>query len=456
MGSAYWRGKKIWIKYRDESGETKRKPTQASSLAKGREIANDLECEGRKRALGLTDEPVGMDLTFARLSSWWLREVSAHKRSHKTDLSHDRVHFQTWVGYERRLRDLRAHDFHRFLEGKKNTQLSLQMVKHLRTHLVRLFNDARRHGFYTGPNPTAELQTIKLPAPRPRALTAEESQTLIDGLTDNWRPLFATALYTGMRKGELLALRCQDVDMQRGEIRVRRNNDRNSTKTGGERIIPIVEELKPSLMAALSRTTSQLVFPNPDGSQRRHDAKLSSVLRRAFARMGVVERWDHKCRRPGCVWVEHHQDDDLRLCPRCNMKLWPKAVHVRHMFKDLRSTCVTLNLEAGVPLLAVSALVGHDDPRTTLRFYQQSNPAWVGRQLSRVHLFDHPATSAAQTGVLGGFEPQGTNRAQPPLGGGTDAGNRGGNTPEINEENWRAARDSNPRPLASEASALSN
>jgi integrase len=38
---------------------------------------------------------------------------------------------------------------------------------------------------------------------------------LLRALDPRWRPLFATAIYTGLRKGELLALRKSDVHLDR-------------------------------------------------------------------------------------------------------------------------------------------------------------------------------------------------------------------------------------------------
>jgi len=51
-------------------------------------------------------------------------------------------------------------------------------------------------------------------------------------LEQRFRPLFATAIYAGLRKGELRALRRADVDLERRLILVRRSGDRSTTKGG--------------------------------------------------------------------------------------------------------------------------------------------------------------------------------------------------------------------------------
>jgi integrase len=59
--------------------------------------------------------------------------------------------------------------------------------------------------------------------------------------------LFATAVYTGLRKGELLGLRKSEVDLANRLIIVSRSYDRESTKGGRAEAIPIAAELVPYL-----------------------------------------------------------------------------------------------------------------------------------------------------------------------------------------------------------------
>ena len=50
---------------------------------------------------------------------------------------------------------------------------------------------------------------------------------MLAALDRHWRPLFATAVYTGMRKGELIALRKSDVDLTAGTVVVARSHASN-------------------------------------------------------------------------------------------------------------------------------------------------------------------------------------------------------------------------------------
>jgi len=189
-------------------------------------------------------------------------------------------------------------------------------------------------------------------------------------LDSRWRPLFATAVYTGMRKGELLGLRKSDVDMEAGTITVARSYDSETTKGGHDSMLPIAEGLRPYLVVALNASLSELVFPRPDGSMQSRDLAVDMVLRRALGRAGIVTGYIHRCRRKDCGYrSEPVPKSDCGRCPKCNMRLWSQAVpgHVR--FHDLRHTTATLLLKAGVPLATVQRILRHTDPAITSEIY---------------------------------------------------------------------------------------
>ena len=96
-----------------------------------------------------------------------------------------------------------------------------------------------------------------------------------------WRPFTATAIYAGLRKGELCGLRKADVDLHGGFITVRSSYDRETTKGGHADVIPIAPALAPYLEAAVDASSSDLVFPWPDGSMRSPECDPEKVLRRA-------------------------------------------------------------------------------------------------------------------------------------------------------------------------------
>jgi integrase len=154
-----------------------------------------------------------------------------------------------------------------------------------------------------------------VPKRKPDFLRAHEVAPVLASVPPKWRSPLATAVYTGLRKGELFGLKKADVDFSIGMIFVRRSYDRETTKGGHEDGIPIASEVAPYLEEAIERSPSELVFPRPDGKMYPDTTKLEGVLRRALRRAGVIIGYRHKCRKQGCGYVEAATDSTIRQCP---------------------------------------------------------------------------------------------------------------------------------------------
>jgi len=144
-------------------------------------------------------------------------------------------------------------------------ELSPKSLNHLSAHVHRIFALAMRRGLWTGPNPASGVERRKVPHRIYETLRAEEVPLLLARPAPAWRPLFATAIWTGMRKGELFGLRKSDVDLEAGTITIRRSYDSDTTKGGRAAVIPIAEPLKPFLQEALLASRSAYVFPAAGG-----------------------------------------------------------------------------------------------------------------------------------------------------------------------------------------------
>ncbi|MGQ4272604.1 tyrosine-type recombinase/integrase [Terrihabitans sp. B22-R8] len=125
--------------------------------------------------------------------------------------------------------------------------------------------------------------------------TREEIKAFVGVLSDHWRPLLVTAVFTGMRSSELRGLRWQDVDLKRGEIRVSQRADQyreiGPTKTdAGNRIIPVPPTVTNALKELHLRQANdaRLVFGNPDGAPRSHTNIVNKGLIPAMIAAGVT------------------------------------------------------------------------------------------------------------------------------------------------------------------------
>ena len=180
----------------------------------------------------------------------------------------------------RRLVDVTAGHVEAFLE-EKSADFSAETLNHLRGYLGRAFTMARRAKRFVGPNPVSDVPKRKVPHRLPDYLRPEEVVAVLANVPPKWRCLFATALYTGMRKGELLGLRKEDVDLSARLITIRRSHDRDTTKGGHADAIPIAAELAPYLGSRWPRRPRS-------SSSRGRDGRLLS--RQSAARAGPAAR----------------------------------------------------------------------------------------------------------------------------------------------------------------------
>jgi len=161
----------------------------------------------------------------------------------------------------------------------------------------------------------------KLPEAAPRSGFFEEHEyrALLRALPDHLKPVLAFGYWTGCRKGEILGLRWDQVDLQQGVVRLRAGE----TKSGEGRVIPLVPELLELLR--LHRQTagdSEYVFCSNGGAIRDFRAA-----------------WEEGCKAAG-LWDE-------------------KTNRPTRLFHDLRRTAVRNLVRAGVPERVAQEISGH-------------------------------------------------------------------------------------------------
>ena len=139
------------------------------------------------------------------------------------------------------------------------------MVRKIRGSLGAILADAQERGL-VGQNVVRNLRIRRRRGKEARAAkrqkgklkvgvhipTPDEVRAIIAQLDGRWRPLFLTAIFTGLRASELRGLRWADIDLKRGEIHVRQRADRFNVigplkSEAGERTVP----LPPLLMNVL-------------------------------------------------------------------------------------------------------------------------------------------------------------------------------------------------------------
>jgi integrase len=124
-------------------------------------------------------------------------------------------------------------------------------------------------------NPTRGLRMPAVRGRRDRYASPQEAAALLAALEPEHRAVWATAMYAGLRRGELVALRWEDVDLAEGVIRVRRGWDAIEGEIApksreGRRTVPIPGVLRGVLLEHRMRgeDPSGRVFGGPNGVTR--------------------------------------------------------------------------------------------------------------------------------------------------------------------------------------------
>jgi integrase len=267
----------------------------AQSKTEARRLAAELERKAERQRLGLEPLPTGCTVSVGELVEWWLKErcPTASRSCEQSRLRKNVVRTALGAVPVRRLTSARLEDHFHALERAGAAPAS---VNHIRAKLRTVFFKVRKAGLWMGLNPITDTEPRRVPKRAHPTLKLEEIPRVLAHVSPLWRDFTATAIYAGVRKGELCGLRKADVDLD-GFITVRCSYDRETTKGGHADVMPIAPALAPYLQAAIDASPSELVFPWSDGSMRSPECDPQKALRRALARAGVVERYEHICRR---------------------------------------------------------------------------------------------------------------------------------------------------------------
>lgn len=265
-----------------------------------------LEAEAELRRMMLRDRPpqIGDEITFATAAGLMLRELEELGRKPTTlDNYRQILDFRLLprfgeipVGRVKRSQ-VEALATQMLREGKR-AQTRANTLK----LLSQVFNYARRQRWCLE-NP---CWGVRRPQIRPhqdiRFLDKDELEAVLAAIDVAAKPLDAvdraiilTAVMSGMRQGELLALRWLDVDWEAKRIRVRRNYVRGYWGTpksrSGERSIPLAARVAAELdvlhRRSRFRADMDLVFANPTTGDVLDHASLLRRFRKALKKAGV-------------------------------------------------------------------------------------------------------------------------------------------------------------------------
>jgi len=183
-------------------------------------------------------------------------------------------------------------------------------------------------------NPFKKVKLLKEENERIRILTEEEEARLFAAIPTDYHALVTVALHTGMRKGELLALKWRDVDFKKGLVTVRKS------KSGKARHIGMTDLVVEALQRLPRMLHNPFVFPGEKpGQPMKNGIKHSD-------------------------WVKYLQAAGI------------ENLH----WHDLRHTFASWLVMEGVDLYKVKQLLGHESIEMTQR-YAHLAPESVQREV---------------------------------------------------------------------------
>jgi integrase len=206
--------------------------------------------------------------------------------------------------------------------------------------------------------PRNVADVVKPPRPVPKemvALSADETRRLLEAARgDRLEALYTVAVHTGMRQGEMLALRWQDVDVENAVVSVRRT---------------------------LTRRGGKIAFGEPKTKKSRRSIRLTAQAVEALRSHLERQLWEIE------ILGDRYQDQGLVFTTDTGGLINPSNLRQRsfapllkraglpHMrFHDLRHTCATLLLSRNVNPKIVSEMLGHATIAITLDTYSHVLP----------------------------------------------------------------------------------
>lgn len=305
------------------------------------------------------------DSTVSVYLAYWLNSVAVHRLRENTHTRYAtciRLYLKPGLG-TKKLARLTAKDIRTFLDRLRTTcQCCAQGLDTIRRHCCAIdaccgkrlspltvtyvhsvLKSALEHAVREDELPRNVARNVKTTTPRPRRFTpltvAEARQLLQAAKTDRLHALYELALRTGLRKGELLGLHWEDLDLDAGTASIRRSLQR--TRTGGLTALPTKTRASERRIALPTECVNTLKIHR----DRQEEERIAA----------------------GAGW----KDSNLVFATPTGKPIDPANMTRRFAaflsrtglrrirFHDLRHSTATLLLEQGVDLVVIKELLGH-------------------------------------------------------------------------------------------------
>jgi len=254
-------------------------------------------------------------------------DISSYKRYQSIFRLHILPYFKHFE-----LKDIKVVDIENW-QNELLKKLSTSTVQKARILLKKILKKAYQDDLIEK-NPFEFVEVVKMKKPKREIYTYEEMKLMIDN-ADGWLKTFLVVAFgTGMRTGELMALKWCDIDFENNLIHVRRSiRDgvlKESTKTGNDRIITMLDSVKQELLKA--PRNNEFIFVNKYNQPFSYSSSI----------------------------IDYHFKPLLK---KINVK-YKGLYATRHTF-------ATLMIREGIDVKWVQNMLGHSTAKMTLNVYAQ-------------------------------------------------------------------------------------
>ncbi len=310
----------------------------------------------RRRELQLGEYTPPDRQTLGEFLQHWLTDSVKVRVRPKTYSSYEslvRVHVMPTPLARRPLQGLTPQELQAWLNARVESGTSPRLAQYIHAVLRSALEQAYK--WLMVPRNIAKLvDPPRVQRHEVQPLTPEQAGRLLRAAEeDRLYALYAVAVALGLRQGEILALRWEDIDIESRTLRVCRT---------------------------VQRVRGRLVFGEPKSNRSRRSIGLPDIAVNCLRQHQVRQKLDR------LVAGERWQDHDLVFCTTIGtpieasnlqkhlLKLLERADLPRVRFHDLRHTCASLLLAQGLSPRSIMEVLGHSQISLTMDTYAHIMP----------------------------------------------------------------------------------
>lgn len=263
------------------------------------------------------------------------REANDHKASLKDEIGYHNNWISPVIG-QKMLNQIVLFDLERIRASMVKAGNAPRSIQYIKSIVRQVYHFAVEHGKYSGEIPTINfLKKQKIDNKRKKYLTVEEAEALLDRVREYSKKTYQItllSLHTGMRFGEIAALRWQHINTDSREIIV------IDPKNGESRHVFMTERIQTMFQGMTQGRPDEIVFPDNKGGIR---GRVSNSFARAV--------------------------DDLKI----NEGITDRRM--KFVFHSVRHSCASILVNQGVSIPVIAQILGHKTLAMTMRYSHINN-----------------------------------------------------------------------------------